>query len=89
MIENAKNKPDADLIEKGILQTSLVKGHELSSNIYTQYLRIFVPTGTNVIYLGNINNEQHLYEVDIQYRAKLQIISADKKYINCLLRSTD
>jgi hypothetical protein len=88
MIENAKNEQGADLIEKGILQTSLVKRHELSSNICTQYLRIFVPTGTNAIYLGNINNEQHLYEVDIQCKAKLQIISADKKYINCKLLET-
>ena len=52
-------------------------------------LRIFVPYGTNVIYLGNVNDEEErYYEVDVQYGAKLKIVSMDKTYINCVLIST-
>ena len=32
--------------------------------------------------MGNVNFEEHYYEVDIQHGAKLQVISADKEYIN-------
>lgn len=86
MLATAEDEPNTDLIEKGVLQTSLVKGHELPANIY---LRIFVPAGTKALYLGNVNQEQHLYEIDIMTGAHLTIISADSRYINCLLQSTD
>lgn len=80
MKENAKNLSDCDLYEKGFLQCSLIKGHELNASIK---LRIYVPTGYPVIYLGNVNDEQYFYEVDIQHGTKLQIISMDHTYINC------
>lgn len=92
MIKNAKKQTDCDLLELGFLQTSLVKGKEIDA---THHLRIYVPAKTNVVYLGNINDEEEtFYEVDIQHSAKLKIISADPKklephYINCLLIQTD
>lgn len=82
MQENAKSINGVDLYEKSFLQTSLVKGHESNAKYH---LRIYVPLGTQVVYLGNVNDEQFYYEVDIQYGAKLKIISIDKKYINCRL----
>ena len=85
MKKNGKNHTDCDLYEKGFMACSLVKGHEYRSS---KYLRIYIPKGTNVIYQGNINNEQNTYEVDIQYGAKLKIVSADNKYINCKLIET-
>lgn len=82
MKENAKNIDDADLYEKSFLQTSLVKGHEIKS----QYcLRIYVPEETQAVYLGNVNDEQFYYEVDLQHGAKLKIVSIDDEYINCKL----
>lgn len=82
MCENAKHIEKADLYEKAFLQTSLVKGHEIKS----QYqLRIYVPEGTQAIYLGNVNYEQKYYEVVLQRGSKLKIISMDNKYINCRL----
>ena len=80
MKENASNLPDTDLYEKGFLQCSLVKGHEINAAIK---LRIYVPTGYPVIYLGNVNDEQKFYEVDIQHGTKLKIVSIDRQYINC------
>lgn len=82
MKENANGLTNVDLYEKSFLQTSLVKGCEATSDYH---LRIYVPQGTQAVYLGNVNNEQFYYEVDIQYGSKLRIISADKKYINCIL----
>ena len=82
MIENAKNMDDIDLYEKSFLQTSLVKGHESKSQYH---LRIYVPEGTQAIYLGNVNEEQFYYEVDLQHGAKLKIVSIDDEYINCKL----
>ena len=84
MKTNAENI-EADLYEKGYMQCSLLKGHELN---YKNKLRVLVPAGSNVIYLGNVNNEQFYYEVDIQHGAKLKIISIDKEYINCRLLQT-
>lgn len=85
MKENAKNIPNCDLYEKGFLATSLVKGCELNTKIK---LRIYVPAGTKLIYQGNVNYEQTLYEVDVMYGSKLKIISIDKTYINCRLIET-
>lgn len=82
MRENAKNMDDVDLYEKSFLQTSLIKGHEIKSRYH---LRIYVPEGAQAIYLGNVNDEQFYYEVDLQRGAKLKIVSADNKYINCKL----
>lgn len=82
MQENAKNIGDTDLYEKSFLQTSLVKGHESKLQYH---LRIYVPKGAQAVYLGNVNDEQFYYEVDLQHGAKLKIVSADKKYINCKL----
>lgn len=80
MCENAKHIEKADLYEKAFLQTSLVKGHEIRSQYH---LRIYVPEGTQAIYLGNVNYEQKYYEVVLQRGSKLKIVSIDKKYINC------
>lgn len=85
MKENAKNMTDCDLYEKGFLCTSLVKGQELN---YKIKLRIYVPTGTKCVYMGNVNNEQGFYEVDVMNNSKLKIISIDDKYINCKLLAT-
>lgn len=85
MKENAKNLPDCDLYEKGFLATSLIKGHEINSEIK---LRIYVPAGTKCIYMGNVNEEQGYYEVDVMHSSKLKIISMDKEYINCKLLET-
>lgn len=82
MIINAKNIDNVDLYEKSFLQTSLVKGHESNSQYH---LRIYVPEGTQAVYLGNVNDEQFYYEVDLQYGSKLKIVSIDKDYVNCKL----
>lgn len=82
MQENAKNMKGVDLYEKSFLQTSLVKGHESNSQYH---LRIYVPEGTQAVYLGNVNDEQFYYEVDIQHGSKLKIVSMDDTYINCIL----
>jgi hypothetical protein len=82
MCENAKPIDKADLYEKSFLQTSLVKGHESNARYH---LRIYVPEGTQAIYLGNVNYEQNYYEVDLQRGSKLKIVSIDNKYINCRL----
>ena len=84
MLKYAKNISDCDLYEKGFLSTSLIKGKEIQHH---NRLRIFIPAGTNCIYLGKINNEEY-YEVVVQRRAKLKIISADKVYLNCILIDT-
>lgn len=85
MKKNAKVSKEYDYYEKGFMATSLVKGHEISSEIK---LRIYVPAGSHVVYMGNVNNEPNFYEVDIQRGAKLKIISIDKEYINCRLLET-
>lgn len=85
MKENANNMTDCDLYEKGFLATSLVKGHEINSKIK---LRIFVPAGTKCVYMGNVNEEQGFYEVDVMHSSKLKIISMDDEYINCELLAT-
>ncbi len=82
MQENAKNIKGVDLFEKSFLQTSLVKGQESNAE---HHLRIYVPEGTEAVYLGDVNYEQYYYEVDLQHGAKLKIISEDNKYINCKL----
>lgn len=95
LIEEASIFPVCDLYDKGILATSLVKGKELRGSRSPQKpnkfkgFRILVPKGSHVKYMGNVNFEEHYYEVDIQHGAKLQVISADKEYINCLLVSTN
>ena len=85
MIQNAKSIPNCDLYEKGFLATSLVKGHEINSEIK---LRIYVPTNTKCVYMGNVNYEQKYYEVDVMHGSKLKIISIDNEYINCKLLET-
>ena len=86
MIDNAEGLKGIDYHEKGYMQCSLIKGHELDCETK---LRIFVPAGSHVIYLGNVNDEQDYYEVDIQHGAKLKIITIDKEYINCKLIETE
>lgn len=85
MVENAKNHHETDLLEKGFLATSLVKGCEIK---YKKKLRIYIPAGTHAVYQGNVNDKQGYYEVDIQHGAHLKIISIDKEYINCQLLHT-
>lgn len=85
MITNAKHFDDCDFFEKGFLATSLIKGHEIK---YPTRLRIYVPAGSHVVYMGNVNDELNYYEVDIQHDAKLKIISIDETYINCRLIET-
>lgn len=82
MIENARGMDGVDLFEKSFLQTSLVKGHESRSQYH---LRIYVPEGTQAVYLGAVNDEQFYYEVDIQHKVKLKILSIDDTYINCII----
>lgn len=83
MLENAKNINGIDLYEKAFLYTSLVKGFENPAEIY---LRIFVPANTPAIYSGNVNYElERFYELVIATNYGLKIVSADNKYINCLL----
>jgi hypothetical protein len=85
MIDNAEGLEGIDYHEKGYMQCTLIKGLELK---HPTRLRIFVPAGSHVVYLGNVNVEQDIYEVDIQHGAKLKIISIDKEYINCKLIET-
>lgn len=85
MKSNAKDKSGCDFYEKGFLATSLVKGYEYN---YKIKLRIYVPAGTKVIYQGNVDDEQELYEVDVMHGSKLKIISIDSEYINCRLIET-
>ena len=80
MRRNAKKVDKIDLYEKSFLQTSLVKGHESKAKYH---LRIYVPKGAQAVYLGNVNEEQFYYEVDLQHGAKLKIVSKDDEYINC------
>lgn len=80
MKKNAEGKEGVDLLDKGFLYTSLVKGNEAKS---THQLRIFVPMGTSAVYSGNVNDEQFWYEVVIQCGTPLRIVSVDKDYINC------
>ena len=85
MKKTATDMTDCDLYEKGFLATSLVKGHELN---YKIKLRIKVPAGTKCVYMGNVNDEQGYYEVDVMHSSKLKIISIDDTYINCELLET-
>lgn len=86
MLENTSFLENVDLYEKGYMHCSLVKGCEIKNMIR---LRIFVPKGSHLIYLGNVNKEPWWYEVAIQHGAKLRIVSKDDQYINCILLSTD
>ncbi len=82
MLENAEHIKGVDFLEKAFLQTSLVKGQE----IHSQYrLRIYIPEDTQAAYLGNVNDEQHYYEVVIQHGTQLKIVSMDETYINCII----
>ena len=85
MKKNVEDMSDCDLYEKGFLATSLVKGHEINFKIK---LRIYVPAGTKCVYMGNVNEEQGFYEVDVMHSSKLKIISIDDEYINCELLET-
>lgn len=86
MKSNAKGIKGVDLIDKGFLSTSLVKGHENEGEIY---LRIFVDKGINAVYMGDVNDEKNrYYELTIQHGAQLKILSTDEEYINCLLLKT-
>lgn len=86
MLDNAKGLDGVDLLEKGYLYCSLVKGHETHCRIR---LRIFAPAGSTVVYSGNVNNEQGYYEAVVQHGAKLKLVSCDRDYINCLLLGTE
>jgi hypothetical protein len=85
MIENAQGVKNADLLEKGFLSTSLVRGREIRCE---RRLRIYVPQGTAAVYLGNVNDEQFYYEVVVQHGAHLKVLSKDKTYLNCILLGT-
>lgn len=86
MVENAKGMDGVDLYEKAFLATSLVKGHEIQSKCR---LRIYVPEGTQCVYLGAVNDEQEFYEVVVQHGARLKIVSMDDTYINCKILGTN
>ena len=87
MVEDAKREQYKKkyILEKAFMSCSLVKGHELNHEVK---LRIYVPKGTHLLYLGNVNDEQEFYEVVVQYGALLKVVSADKKYVNCELMGT-
>lgn len=80
-----KTKYNYSLIRRGNTAAEI----EAYRKRITKAFRILVPKGSHVKYMGNVNFEEHYYEVDIQHGAKLQVISADKEYINCLLVSTN
>lgn len=86
MVENARGRANCDFYEKGFMATSLVKGNEIKSKIR---LRIYVPAGSKVVFMGNVNEEPDFYEVDIMHGAMLKIVSVDNTYINCKLLGTD
>jgi hypothetical protein len=76
-----------DFLERGFLNTSIVKGKQIN---YDCQLRIFLPKGTCSFYVGNITSEEKIYyEVIVQKGAKLKILSMDKNFINCKLIATD
>ncbi|MEB8333532.1 ADP-ribosyltransferase [Staphylococcus saprophyticus] len=80
---NAKNIKGADLLERGVLHTSLLKGYELKGSGYK--LRIRVKKGTPAFYVGNLSNkEKNLFAVILVNDTKLKIISIDD-YINCIV----
>ena len=87
MEKNALEHEGVDLYEKGFLYTSLTKA-TIPERDYN--LRIFLPKGTCAFYSGNVNGELGYYqEVVVQRGGKLKILSKDKKFINCLLLSTE
>lgn len=86
MFQYANGIKKADLVDKGFLSTSLIKGKEEPLEIR---LRILVPEGTNAIYMGDVNGEkERYYELTIQRGAHLKILSIDNEYINCQLLKT-
>lgn len=86
MQEEARNKKDCDLYDEGFLFCSLVKGQEYNYRKGNgQKFRIYVPKGSKIVYLGNVNDEQPNYEVVVMRSAKLKIVSIDAVYINCKL----
>lgn len=85
-IMNSSSQPNF-LYDFSFLSCSLLKPHiERRNNL----LRIYVPKGSNMVYMGNINNEENrYYEVVIQCNATLKIINPQfDEYINCVLIST-
>ena len=87
MKESAKNIKGVDFLEKGFLNTSIVKGKQINSEYQ---LRIFLPKGTHAFYVGNITGEEKdYYEVIVQSGAKLRILSMDDVFINCKLIGTN
>ena len=85
MINNSKDFCGIDYYEKGYLHTSLIKGKECD---YKYKLRIFIPSGTNALYIGFLYDEEQ-YEIIVQRGVKLKIVSIDNEYINCKLLGTD
>ncbi|MFI3603494.1 ADP-ribosyltransferase [Vagococcus fluvialis] len=86
MIIAAKGVKGIDFLEKGFLNTSIVKEKQIAHDIQ---LRIYIPKGTPAYYVGNISGEEELYyEVIVQIGAKLKIVSMDNQYINCKLIQT-
>ena len=72
--------------DEGFLFCSLVKGQEYNYGKGNgQKFRIYVPKGSKIVYLGNVNDEQTNYEVVVMRSAKLKIVSIDAVYINCKL----
>ena len=90
MVRDAKEMKGIDLYEKGFLSTSILKGHEIAYKpVDGKRLRIYIPSGTQALYLGNVfsnEEEQRYYEVAVQRGAKLRILSIDDTYINCILK---
>lgn len=86
MIKSAKGVRGVDFLEKGFLNTSIVKGKQIDHDIQ---LRIYIPKGTTAFYVGNISCEEKIYyEIIVQIGAKLKIVSMDNQYINCKLIQT-
>lgn len=78
---NAKGKKGIDLLEKGFLSTSLVKGHEIERPVK---LRIYLQRGAAAVFMGNVKScEEYYYEVTTQCGTMLKVLTADKEYINC------
>lgn len=89
---NDLQETNVDFYEKGFLSCSLLPEYATKVNGRKQF-KIFCMPGTNMIYLGHINdaeepNQQCRYEVVVQRGAKLQLLREDSDYYYCLLRST-
>ena len=94
MIESATALADPEIqyYEKGFLSCSLLPEYASKISGIKQF-KLFCMPGTNVIYMGHINdeeepNKQCRYECVVQRGAQLQLIHEDSKYYYCIIKKT-